>query len=229
MNMDFLNVKIYEFETNGTKMPAMNEEEKKNSDYNQDQITICGEVTSRLSWVPIRILAIVTGLVLIRALITLVVRYLLGFKRKATASLREGSIVINTDWLLRGKVIRQVSLYAPIGELGAVQFEKRQRYAYLVIGFGALTAGVWMGMQFVVDGLRAGYPYLTLIGAVVVMAGVGIDLLLYFLIPSGNGRTRLSLMMGRTKYRLGGVDSKSAARFVDEARRAWTSREYLDK
>ena len=43
--------------------------------------------------------------------------------------------------------------------------ENRQRYLYLLVGFGFLVVGTLVGMQWFLDGLRAGYPYLVLLGA----------------------------------------------------------------
>jgi hypothetical protein len=169
----------------------------------------------------VRVLMVITGLIVIRGLFALVVRYLIVLRRRATATVADGNLTLEVEWSLFGRKIRSTRTAAPIRELEAVRFENRRLYIHLLIGFGCLVVGVWLGIQWLVDGLRAGYPYLALIGAGVVAAGVVIDLVLYLVIPQTKGRSRLVLAMGPWKMILAGVDAGDAQRFVDGVRASW--------
>ena len=87
-----------------------------------------------------------------------------------------------------------------------------------------MAIGAWIGIQWFVDGLRAGYPYLALVGAGVVLAGIVIDLGLYFFVPGGEGRSRLTVAMGPWKMRLTGVDAAAAQRLLDAVRASWEAK-----
>lgn len=182
---------------------------------------ITGHLVRRLAWAPVRVLAVVTGLILVRGLIAIVVRYLLVLRRRATATVENGSLVLDVEWSLFGRAIRRTRTVAPIRDLEAAQFENRRLYVHLLIGFGCLAVGVWVGIQWLVDGLRAGYPYLALIGAGIVAAGVLIDLLMYLVLPEGKGRNRIVLAMGPWRLRLAGVDAGEGERFVEAVRASW--------
>jgi hypothetical protein len=186
-----------------------------------NEMEISGELTRRLSWAPLRVLAILTGFVLLRGLLILCARFCLAFRKRASLTLKDSSLVLKVGWSILGREFRQTTTQAPIGDLGAVQLENRQKYLYLLVGFGCLALGTWLGIQWFVDGLRAGYPYLALVGAGIVAAGILMDLGLYVLVPQGSGRSRIVLAMGPWKVRLIGVDETAATRFLDAVRRQW--------
>ena len=178
-------------------------------------VEVSGLLVRRSAWAPARVLMVVTGLALVRGLAVLVARILLALKRTATARVRGGAIEIESRWMILGREFRRTRTTAAIGEVGAVRFENRRRYVHLVVGFGALAVGTWVGVQWLVDGLRAGYPFLALIGAGVIAAGVVVDLIAYFLIPGGRGRSRLVIALGPWHLRLAGVDPVEAERLCD--------------
>ena len=179
---------------------------------------IVGELSRRLSSVPIRILAIATGFILVRGLLALAARYLLALKRYATVTAESACLVVESKWSILGKPFFEARTEAPIKAIRAVRLENRQRYLHLLVGFGALTAGTWIGLQFLVDGLGASYPYLALIGAGIVIAGVLIDLALYTFIPSGRKRAKLILAMGPWQLRIAGVDPEEAEELMRAVR-----------
>jgi hypothetical protein len=184
-------------------------------------VEITGQLVRRLAWAPVRVLMVITGLILIRGLIALVVRYLLVLRRRATATVDRGTLTLDVEWSLFGRRIRSTRTSAPIRDLETVRFENRRLYVHLLIGFGCLVVGIWLGIQWLVDGLRAGYPYLALIGAGVVAAGVVIDLVLYLVVPETKGRNRVILAMGPWKLTLAGVDARDGERFIEAARSSW--------
>lgn len=186
-----------------------------------EPVQITGQLVRRLAWAPVRVLVVISGLILIRGIITLIVRYLLVFRRRATATVANGALTLDVEWSLFGRRFRRTRTVAPIGEIGAAQLENRQFYIHLLVGFGCLAIGTWIGIQWLVDGLRAGYPFLALIGAGVVAAGVLIDLLMYVVIPEGQGRSRVVLALGPWRMRLVGVDPVLGECFLEAVKDSW--------
>ncbi|MCP4604279.1 MAG: hypothetical protein GY847_27790 [Proteobacteria bacterium] len=189
----------------------MADEKKLDQAYSESAVQ--GELAQRLSWAPIRVLSIVTGVFLVRGIISLILRYCLALKRRVTVDVQGSFLLLDVEWSILGKCFRRVRTEAPIGDVPAMQLENRQRYLYLLVGSGALAIGAWLGIQWFVDGLRAGYPYLALLGAGVVVLGVLIDLGLYLFVPSGPGRSRLVLAMGPWKMRVTGIEPGAAEQF----------------
>ncbi|MDD5306036.1 MAG: hypothetical protein PHU25_01825 [Deltaproteobacteria bacterium] len=182
-----------------------------------------GEIARRPAWAPLRVLAIVTGLFLVRGLLGLLARYCLGLRRVATARWDGVSLSLDTEWSVFGRVVRRQKTLARLADLRAVRFENRKRYVYLLVGFGALAIGTWIGIQWLVDGLRAGYPYLALIGAGVIALGVAVDLCLYLLVPAGRDASRLLIVVGPWCTVLTGVDPGAAERLLGAIRGAFGS------
>ncbi len=182
---------------------------------------IDGHLARRLSWAPVRVVAIVTGFVLVRGVLALIGRFLLMLRRRATVTVSGGSLTLDVKWSIMGKVFRETRTVSPIGSVEAAGFENRKRYVHLLIGFGCLAVGVWVGVQYLVDGLRSGYPLLALVGAGIVAAGVIVDLVLYLWVPEGDGRNRVMLVMGPWRIRVCGVVREDGERFVESVREGW--------
>ena len=195
--------------------------EKESSNDKNAEVRIDGHLARRLSWAPIRVVAIITGFALVRGVLALIGRFLLMLRRRVTATVSGGSLILDVKWSIMGKVFRETRTVSPIGSLEAARFENRKRYVHLLIGFGCLAIGVWVGVQYLVDGLRSGYPLLALVGAGIVAAGVIVDLALYLWVPEGDGRNRVVLVMGPWRIRVCGVVRKDGERFVESAREGW--------
>jgi len=182
---------------------------------------IAGEFTRRLSSLPVRALLIITGISLITGIFSLIGRYCLGLRRRVRLAAEGPSLVLDTEWSILGKRFRQARTIAPMRQISAIRIENRTRYLYLLVGLGALSVGVWVGIQWFLEGLRAGFPYLALVGAGVVAAGVLIDLGLYLLVPAGAGRSRLFLAIGPWTIRICGVEYSGAEQLIEAVRRGW--------
>lgn len=194
--------------------------ETKNS-VGTNAVMVKGEVSRMPAWAPVRVFMAITGLMLIQSVLRLIARYLLALKGLATATVEGEHIVLTTEWSIMGRRIRIVKTTALLRHMDAVRFENRQRYLHLLVGFGALVVGTLVGMQWFLDGLRAGYPYLVLLGAAVVGAGVIADIALYLLVPRGPGRNHLVFALGPWTTRLIGVDSSSAKKFLETLESNW--------
>lgn len=192
-----------------------------NNKIDSSTVEVQGELTYRLIWLPFRVLSVITGLFLLRGFLTIFLRFCLAFRRRAVLTVKDSSLVVNVKWSILGKELHKTTTQTPILDIKAVQFENRRQYLYLLFGWGFFAVGVWVGIQWFVDGLRAGYPYLALVGAGVVLAGILIDFGLYFFIPQGKGRSRLLVAMGPWKMRVAGVDKVAASELFDDVRRSW--------
>lgn len=186
-------------------------------------IEVRGEICRRLSPWPIRALMIVTGLALVRGLLAFAIRYCLGFRRTAVAVLDDGTLTLDEDWFLFGRRIGGRRTVARLADTRAFRLENRERQLEIAVGFGALAVGTYVGLQWFVDGLRAGYPYLMLVGAGIVAAGVALDVVLYTLVPSRPGSHRLVIALGPWEIRLAGVDRDRAERAMEAFRRTASS------
>lgn len=186
---------------------------------NENKLT--GEISRRLLWAPFRALTILSGLVFLRGIFVLIVRFCLFFRRKAVLSAQKGFIILDEEWWFLGQKIRTSSTEFPLHDIAAVRYENRQRYLYLLVGFGSLAVGTWLGIHWFVDGLRAGYPNLALVGAGVILAGVAIDVVLYLFYPKGQGKKVVTLAMGPWAFRLSGVDPKAASQFLENIENHW--------
>jgi hypothetical protein len=182
---------------------------------------LTGELQRRSAAAWIRAFSVLTGFILLRGLLVLIARYCMGLRRTATVSLSAGVLTVREEWFLFGRQFRTATTASPVTDMRSVRLENRRRYLYLLVGFGGLSLGVWVGVQFIVDGLNAGYPFLALIGAAVVAAGVILDALLYLFVPSKNGRSRIYLQLGRWNLLITGVDGQAAERLVATATAAW--------
>ena len=174
---------------------------------------ITGEV-GRIPAPPwIRALLAATGLTLLVGLARIVTRYLLALRAQGSARLDRGSVVIDVERTLLGKRIRRERVVLPRTSAGA-RLESRQRFVALLVGFSSFVVGALVGLHLFVDGLRAGYPYLMLVGAAVVAVGAAVELTLYLLFPRGHERSRLHLSGGGWIYRFSGVDTAAALGFI---------------
>jgi hypothetical protein len=98
--------------------------------------------------------------------------------------------------------------------------EQRAAFVHLAVGAAFLTTGLLAGIHWLLDGLRAGYPNLALLGAGIILAGLGLDLLLFLLVPGGNGPRAILLETDSRHFRLEGVDIPASDRFIASVRAA---------
>lgn len=180
-----------------------------------------GEVSRVPAHPFIRGLLTVSGLLLIRAFAAVFIRYCLGFKGIAVVTVRDRIFHMETEWYFFGKKVRQTATNAPISRLAAVRFENRQQFMYSVVGFGALMVGALFGMQWFLDGLHAGYPYLVVAGALLIAAGAAADVFLYLYVPEGSGRSHLVFALGPWLVRLKGVNAEAAEKAVRAVCASW--------
>ena len=162
-------------------------------------------------------LAAITGVLLVRWLLKLGARYLLGLRHEGSINLRPTTLVVDGELHLLGKVVREQHATRSLNALEYATVENRFRYLHLIIGAAALVIGAALGINFLVEGAVASYPPLALFGVAVIASGILLDVALELLIPNKQGVSTLTLDFGKRQvFRLRKVERKKALQFVDE-------------
>lgn len=185
-----------------------------NNDKNTENFNISGRLSKKCTYPLIQVLLTVTGLSLALGIFELMGRYLLALRKNATATLANGTLTIKVTYSIFGKPIKNTQTITAAKNINAIEMENKARYLHLLVGFGFLVIGLFCGVHWLLDGLGARYPYLALIGAGVILAGVAADLLLYYFIPEGPGKTHVGLAIPGWRFRLLGVSNDDATSFI---------------
>jgi hypothetical protein len=166
-----------------------------------------------------RLFAAVTGVLLIRWILRLAARVLLGRRRQASAKLDTTTLTINSTTHLLGSEIRKEQTTRALHLLAGVTVEQRYRYLHLVVGSLVLVLSLAFGINFLVEGVFSSYIPLALFGVGVIGGGIVIDLLLEVLLPDRKGTCTLCIDFGndRRVWRLRGVDRTQAESLAAEA------------
>lgn len=120
-------------------------------------------------------------------------RWVLGYRTPARARVSERGLELDARTELLGRTVKQRSVLVPFDELASVEREVRFARAGLYAGLLALALGTYVGMGFLVDGLRAPGGSATLVGwaLLCIALGVAADFALTSLTSSSRGRCRL--------------------------------------
>jgi len=183
-------------------------------------VEIAGHISSRPRSRLIRLLFLMTGLALIGGLAGLAARYLLLLRRRGRLAVAEHLLQAEVTTSLFGATIRSRTFSLPLRNVRGVGLEQKAAFVHLAVGAAFLTAGLLAGIHWLLDGLRAGYPYLALLGAGIILAGLGLDLLLFLLIPGSDGPRTVLLETDSRHFRMEGVDAHSSDQFVASVRAA---------
>ena len=140
---------------------------------------------------------------------------LAAHRRDAELELGEQGVRVRRSTRLFGRVVRESAETWRWAALGGAAREVRYPRLGLVVGAVGLSAGVLVGGLLGFDGLRAGEPSLLALGALLVLAGAGLDLALDVLLAGRRGRVAFMLRTLPTgALRVEGVDPEDAERFL---------------
>jgi hypothetical protein len=146
---------------------------------------------------------------------------LAGYRRDGSFELVEAGVRVQRTTRLFGRVVRDHAETWVWSALAGIRQETRFAGIALAVGAVGLAAGIVVGGLFGFDGLRAGEPSLLAIGALILLAGAGLDLALDLVAARGRGRVSCELRTEqRGAVRLEGIDPQAAARFFDSVERA---------
>jgi len=144
-----------------------------------------------------------------------------GLRREGSFELLEAGVRVQSSTRLFGRVVREHAETWAWSALSGIRQETRFAGIALAVGAVGLAAGIVVGGLVGFDGLRAGEPSLLAIGALVVLAGAGLDLVFDLVAARSRGRVTCELRtQQRGAVRLEGVEPQAAARFFDSVERA---------
>jgi len=161
----------------------------------------------------------VSGLSLLRGVVRLALRGLLGLRRAATVrSTAEGLVVAERTWLL-GQVVRDSTSAVGQGGLIVIRVDRRTSLFVILAGLLGGTLGAGAGLFVFLDGIRGEYAALMGLGLVLIGAGVALDMAALW--TAERLGTRASVTLGTADgrwYRIVGVDPSRALRFAASAK-----------
>lgn len=129
-------------------------------------------------------------------LLRLLGRAALGLRKPARLHVGIQGLHIETRTQLLGRTLRERRTFVPFEELASIEREVRFARAGLYAGLTALALGTYVGVGFVVDGLRAPQGSWALVGwgLLLVALGVVVDFALTALNDGVRGRCRVVIL-----------------------------------
>ena len=165
------------------------------------------------------VLAALTGLSLLRGLLGLVLRGLLGLRRAATLrATADGLVIAERTWLL-GKVVRDHSAAVGPGGLAVMRVDRRASLFVMLAGLLGGTLGAGAGLFVFLDGIRGEYAAVIGLGLVLVAAGAALDMAALW--AAERLGTKASLTLGTTDgrwLRVVGLEPSRALRVATAAK-----------
>jgi len=189
--------------------------EKKDAGDNSE-FTFSGQLYVKPVPLILKILRAVTGVSLITAIWSLILRFLVVVRQNAIIKTDFKTFTIMVEYFIFKTVAKSTFTTLRASQIKNITLENRFRHLHLIAGAGFLVAGLFTGIHWFLDGLGAGYPYLALIGAFVIALGVTLDLILFIFIPDAQGEASLIITTDTHIYRIAGVDRSKADFFVKE-------------
>jgi hypothetical protein len=135
-----------------------------------------------------------TGVLFVVAFVRVLARLALAYRRPADVTVTSSAVRVNSRTLVLGRSVRERDVLLDRKGLVGAACEVRFARAAFYAGLASLALGSLIGVRVFVDGVRAASPSLLFAGAVVVAAGIGLDLVLGVLGGGGPGRCRILLV-----------------------------------
>lgn len=157
-----------------------------------------------------------TGLLLLGGVAKILGRLVLAYRRPVELRLTQEGIAVRARTQLLGRVLREREMVIPLAGLSQATREVRYPGLPLYLGMIALAAGSYVGMGLVTDGLRAASMSMVGAGSLLVLMGVGLDMLSSSLFPGRAGRCRMLLVPKRgPRVCVGSIDIATADRLLE--------------
>jgi hypothetical protein len=154
-----------------------------------------------------------TGLLFVMAVVRLIGRYALAYRRPAEATLTSGSLHVRSRTIILGRMVRERDVV--IARQGLTRAVREVRYARagFYAGLFSLALGSLIGVRTFVDGVRAASPSLLFYGLLIVALGIGLDFVLGSLGAVRKGKCRVVFVgKDRVSVCVGDVDADRADR-----------------
>ena len=163
------------------------------------------------------VLGALSGYLVIRGIVLLLARYLMGHRRTERFHLEVGKLRREHRTQLLGRTIREGEEFLGYGGCISVGRETRFSTAVVLVGMAALLLGTMVGVGWVYDGVQGGLLTMILTGVGILLGGVVVDALLLMITAGGPGRVIVSIRFTDDRvYRVAGVRAETANRFVRE-------------
>lgn len=177
----------------------------------QHQVALQGELAPVPRGPIATTLLAVCGWLFVSHVVRSFARVALQCKRPAEVRLTAQGVMISTETTLLGRKIR--SKEQLIRWAGLLRAAREIRFARLGLYAGLLALGVgsFVGLRWLVDGVRSGSWWLVFVGIAVVIAGVVLDFVLTSWLPSRNSRCRIVLVARNGKTTCVSTTDSSAA------------------
>lgn len=161
-----------------------------------------------------------SGILAVMATCRLLARVALARRERAEVEVTAEGVRIRSRTEMLGKVVREADVLLPPGSLVRATREIRFPRLPLYAGLFALALGSYLGVSLFVDGARAASPSLIGQGLLVVMLGIGLELVATTLVPGSRGRCRIVLVPRRgSAVCVGELDIDAADRTLARLRR----------
>jgi hypothetical protein len=183
-------------------------------------VSLEGRLVPRFRSRFLRLLAALSGLLVLKSLARFVGGYLMGYRRPCIVRITDSGLVLDVRTYLAGKLVRETAMHVPPWKLERVDREERFRYAHVLVGALFFLLGVGLGFGLIVEWAwtRAGVYLLLGLGAMAL--GIALDAAVVFLVPAARKRSALVIVTRTRRFRIEDVDVTSATRFL-EALEEW--------
>jgi hypothetical protein len=161
---------------------------------------------------------VVTGFILMRLIARYTLRYVFRYQDQGRVWLAPEGVMLERTTELFGRVLR--TQRTALVDLVSVSKEAEFPRAGLVLGLGALALGSFVGVGFVVEGLRSASGSVVAFGSLLVALGIVLDLALEWLDRKRNAQAVLALKWKRSGLRLAHNQGPAVDRFLEEVRSA---------
>jgi len=152
-----------------------------------------------------------TGWLLVSHLVRIVMRLALHYRRPAEIRISRQVVYIRTRTRMLGKTLRETDSVIPIAKLARVTRDVRYPRLGTYAGLLSLVIGSYVGVGWFLNGVKSASFSIATVGLLIVLLGVGLDLVLMSLIPARKGRGRVLFAPEKGAVTcLGGVDLEKA-------------------
>lgn len=155
------------------------------------RMSLAGEVEG---WQPsgvARVLSTVTGFGLVRGALREILRWVFTLRSPATVTLEGEALRVVGHTEILGRTVKTYDVRYPIAGLTEIRREDRFPWLPVAMSVCALSVGAIVGAQRVVEGARAVYFPLILIGVGLIAGGIFFDYVMRALFPGVTGRCRM--------------------------------------
>lgn len=177
---------------------------------------ISGEFSYRISSRIVTILLWITGLRILKFLLSNILKFFFGYKKKASITLFHNRFELNIEWELWGKKIKEkkiILFFDSVMETGVIG---KYNYFYMVVGFLSGFLGLFIGSILFTIGLKIWYLKFIIYGLQIILLSIIMDVV-SLLWEIKKGRGGIYYIRGKWKeYYIKGVEENKLKNFLNQ-------------